>query len=207
MKLYLSSYRLGENPQRLADLFGRNKKVAVIANSMDFLTEVSQRQEAASREIKDLNNLGLIAEELDLRQYFSKPEQLQEKMKEYGGIWSRGGNVFVLRKAYKESGLDVWLKEHESNCEFVYSGYSAGVCVLAPSLKGYEIVDDPSKTPEGYKAETIWEGLSLVSYSVAPHYMSPHPEAEAVNLVVDYFKKESIEYKPLRDGEVIIDGI
>ncbi len=207
MKLYLSSYRLGENPQTLAEMFRSNKSVAVIANSMDFLTDELQRQEAAAREIKDLKDLGLEPEEVDLRDYFGKSELLSAKLSKFGGIWSRGGNVFILRRAYKESGLDEWLKEHRSNPEFVYAGYSAGVCLLAPSLKGLEIVDDPNKVPDKYATETEWSGLNLISYSIAPHYMSPHPESEAVNLVVEFFNKENIEYKTLKDGEVRIDEI
>lgn len=36
MKLYLSSYRLGNSPEKLIKLFGADKKVAVISNAMDF---------------------------------------------------------------------------------------------------------------------------------------------------------------------------
>lgn len=204
MKLYLSSYRLGDNPQALADLAGSNKKAAVIANAMDFLTDQDGRKESVDREIADLEALGLQPAEVDLRKYFGKPDELKEKLSEYGMVWVRGGNTFILRRAYAYSGFDELLKEKLPDPDFVYAGYSAGICILSPSLKGLDIVDDPNLVPEGYEAEIIWEGLDLVDYAFAPHYLSNHPEAEAVSRLVEYNVKNGIAYKALRDGEVII---
>jgi len=203
MKLYLSSYRLGNKSQIFTDSFGENKKVAVIANSMDFLTDKEARKESAQREIDDLKRLGLDPEEVDLRDYFGKPEALAQKLKEYGGLWVRGGNVFILRRAFKESGMDEWLKTQKDNKELVYGGYSAGVCVLSPKLNGLELVDDPNNVPEGYNTDVEWVGVGIVNWAFAPHYMSQHPESEAVSSLVEYFKKEGIEFKALSDGEVI----
>jgi len=207
MKMYLSSYRLGDDPQRLAELVSDNKKVAVIANAMDFLTDEAGRKQSAEREIEDLRGLGFEPEEVDLRDYFGKPKELGAKLSEYGSLWVRGGNVFVLRRAFRESGMDEWLVSQKANKELVYGGYSAGVCVLSPELKGLEIVDNPNTTPEGYKEETIWEGVGLIDFAFAPHYLSNHPEAEAVGRLVDYDKEKGIEYKALKDGEVIIQEI
>lgn len=67
-----------------------------------------------------------------------------------------------------------------------------------------EIVDNPNITPEGYGKEVIWEGVNLIRFSFAPHYMSNHPEAEAVGILVQHYKEKKIEYQTLRDGEVII---
>ena len=40
MKLYLSSYKVGSDPQGLKDLVGKpNAKVAVIDNALDFSTD------------------------------------------------------------------------------------------------------------------------------------------------------------------------
>lgn len=207
MKLYLSSYRLGENPQRLADLAGKNKKIAVIANAMDFLTDEVGRKQSAEREIEDLKGLGFEPEEVDLRNYFGKPNELGVKLSEFGSLWVRGGNVFVLRKAFEQSGMDDWLVGQKGNKDLLYGGYSAGVCVLSPELRGLEIVDNPNTNVDGYKSETIWEGLGLIDFAFAPHYMSNHPEAEAVSRLVEYDKKNGIKYKALRDGEVIIQEI
>lgn len=204
MKMYLSSYRLGDNPQQLVDLVGNNKKVAVIPNALDFSTEIDRRNAGVQREIDDLKQLGLEPEEVDLRDYFGKPEELTKKLSEYGVVWVRGGNTFVLRRAFKESGMDEWLVGQKDNKELVYAGYSAGVCILSPSLKGLDTVDDPNIVLEDYKKETIWEGLGLIDFAFAPHYKSNHPETEMVDKEVEYFIKNGIEYKTLHDGEVII---
>jgi len=205
MKMYLSSYRLGNNPETLVELIGKNKKIALIPNAIDFSNQIEKRNAKVQQEINDLNVLGLQAEEVDLRKYFKKPAELEKKLSEFGALWVRGGNTFVLRRAFKESGMDKWLLKQKDNKEFVYAGYSAGVCVLSPSLKGLEIVDDPVIIGEGYQKETIWEGLGLIDFAFAPHFESPgHPETEAVSREVEYYKKRNIKYKALHDGEVLI---
>ncbi len=205
MKMYLSSFHLGNHPEQLVNLIGSNKKVAVIANSIDYGNDPERRKSGVQREIDDLSNLGLQPEELDLRNYFGKPEKLEEKLSEYGTLWVRGGNTFVLRRAFKESGMDQWLIRQKDNKELVYAGYSAGVCVLSPTLKGLELVDDPNIVSEGYPKETIWEGLNLINFAFAPHFESPgHAETEDVNKEVEYYKKVGVEYRALHDGEVII---
>lgn len=203
--MYLSSYRLGNNPEKLVRLIGPNKKIAVIPNALDFSTDIPRRNEGVQREIDDLNKLGLQAEEIDLRNYFNKSRELEQKLSEYGALWVRGGNTFVLRRAFKESGLDEWLKRQKDNKELVYAGYSAGVCILSPTLKGLEIVDDPVITAEGYPKETLWDGLGLIDFAFAPHFESPgHPETEAVGREVERYKKEGVKYRALHDGEAIV---
>ena len=51
-------------------------------------------------------------------------------------IWVNGGNVFLLRRAMQQSGLDNVIIERKSDDGFVYSGYSAGACVVGPTLRG-----------------------------------------------------------------------
>ncbi|MFH1561243.1 MAG: Type 1 glutamine amidotransferase-like domain-containing protein [Patescibacteria group bacterium] len=205
MKMYLSSFRLGDHPEQLVALVGNNKRVAVIANSIDFGNDPERRRAGVQREIDDLTKLGLQPEELDLRDYFGKPEDLERKLVEYGTLWVRGGNTFILRRAFKESGLDEWLIRQKDNKELVYAGYSAGVCILSPTLKGLELVDDPNIISDGYQEETIWDGLGLINFAFAPHFESPgHPETEAVSREVEYYKKAGVEYRALHDGEVII---
>ncbi len=199
MKLYLSSYRLGNNPQKLVELVGVNKKAAVIANAMDFLSDEGGRRECVEQEFNDLTELGFESDEVDLRKYFSKPTELKEELSKYGLLWVRGGNVFVLRQAFKESGMDEWLISQKSNKELVYGGYSAGVCVLSPSLNGLEIVDNPNTA-----SEIIWDSVGLIDFAFAPHYLSNHPESEAVSRLVEYNVKNGIKYIALKDGEVII---
>ena len=121
MKLYLSSFRLGNNPERLAKLLSDNKKAVVIVNAIDDSTK-EIRKEKLEREFNDLNTLGIATEELDLRNYFGKKDELKKKLSEYGMVWIRGGNVFILRRAYAYSGFDALLKEKLSDTDFVYAG-------------------------------------------------------------------------------------
>ena len=203
--MYLSSYRLGDNPERLVTLIGINKNIAVIPNALDFSDDVEKRNIGIQREIDDLNNLGLQTEEVDLRKYFKNQNELEQKLSKFGAAWVRGGNTFVLRRAFKQSGMDEWLIKQKNNKDFVYAGYSAGVCILSPSLKGLEIVDDPVIIGEGYPKETIWEGLGLIDFAFAPHFESAgHPETEAVSKEVEYYKKTGEKYRTLHDGEVLI---
>jgi len=204
MKMYLSSYRLGNKPSKLIELVGTNKRTAVIPNALDIPIDIAERNEGIQREVDDLNKLGFQAEVVDLKIYFYKSSELGKKLAEFGMIWVRGGNVFVLRRAFKESGMDQWLKGQQENKEFVYAGYSAGVCILSPSLKGCDLVDNSNIVTQGYPKKTIWDGLGLIDFAVAPHYKSDHPESEAVNKQVEYFIKNGIKYKTLHDGEVII---
>jgi dipeptidase E len=207
MKLYLSSYRLGNEPQKLAEMVGKNRKTAIISNALDCYTDLPRRKATIEREMTDLKSIGLIPFELDLRNYFGKPEELAKKMFEFGSVWVLGGNTFILRRAFAESGFDKWLIGRKNDKEFVYAGYSAGVCVLSPSLKGSDITDDPNATAVGYKPEIIWDGLNLINFAFCPHFESNHPESESIGREVIFYKKNNIPFKSLHDGEVIISEI
>jgi dipeptidase E len=202
MKLYLTSYRLGNEPEKLVSLVGSNKHVAVICNATDFLT-VDKRNERVERETKAMSELGFVPEELDLREYFYKPTELEKKLSEFGLLWVRGGNVFILRKAMALSGFDKIIRKLLDK-NIVYAGFSAASCVAGPTLHGIELCDDINLVPDGYPTETIWDGLNLIDYAIAPHYHSDHPESEMINYVVAYFEQNDIPFKTLRDGETII---
>ena len=183
-----------------------NKKIAVIGNASDLKT-VEERIEKIAKEIDPLIEIGLMPEELDLRNYFGKEMELRKKLEEFDMVWVKGGNTFVLRRAFKQSGFDKLIREKIDDPDFVYAGYSAGSCIVTPTLKGLEIVDDPIAIPEKYDKEIIWEGLGFVNYSIAPHYRSNHPESAMVEEEVKYLIENKMPYKTLRDGEVIIIGI
>jgi dipeptidase E len=204
MKLYLSSYRLGNHPESLQELAGTNKKTAVICNSMDNL-ELEKRVSAVSREIADMKELGFEPEELDLRKYFDNPSALDKKLNEYGIVWARGGNAFLLRAAMNLSGFDnLLVKRLDMDNDFVYAGYSAGIVVLAPTLEGIDIVDDIHAKPFGYDAKPITRGIGIIDFCIAPHYHSDHPESPAIDKVVEYFQQKEIPFKTLHDGEAIV---
>jgi len=206
MKLYLSSYHLGNHPQEMVKLFGNNKNVAVIMNAMDFVAD-EERKMSTNQEMTDLQNLGLNPTELDLRNYFGKSTLLEKELDKYGGVWVRGGNVFILRKAMSYSGFDKYLLQKTNDKDFVYAGFSAGICVLAPTLKGLELVDRAETLLDKYDAEIIWDGINLIPYTLVPHYQSNHPESVLIDEVVKYLEVNKMPYKTLTDGETIITEI
>jgi dipeptidase E len=205
MKLYASSFRLGSHPENLQALFPRAARVGMITNALDFSTDLSRRQSSLQRECSDLESLGLVPDELDLRNYFGRQEGLADRLARCEGLWVVGGNAFILRRAMRYSGLDELLRKWPAHAgDFVYAGYSAGACVLAPTLKGIDLVDPPDVIPEGYASEIVWDGLGLLDYSIAPHFKSGHPDSVLVDAVVEYFNLHRMPYRALADGEAIV---
>ena len=208
MKLYLASYRLGEYPEKfkaVLESVTKNKKVALIINALDFTNNYFELTKSVQRDERDITSLGLLVEQIDLREYFQKPEKLKEKMQEFGSVYVRGGNVFILRRAFYESGFDKILMELSKKTDFLYAGFSAGACILSPTLTGLEYVDDPEIDPPEYQAGVrIFEGLGLIPFSIAPHFRSDHPESQKINTVVDYFLNNTVVFLALKDTDVIV---
>jgi dipeptidase E len=210
MKLYLSSYKLGDDPNKFAELFGNSKNVGLISNALDFSKDIERLHKSQQDQIDSLKSIGISVEVIDLKMYFGKIDELSSKLSSLDGLWVRGGNVFVLAVAYNKSGLDLILKNNLiKRKDFVYGGFSAGCCILQKSFKGLDFVDDPYMIKDAYGDDTeiIWEGVGLLDYAFVPHYRSDHPESADIEKEVDYYKKNNIKYKALRDGEVIIDEI
>lgn len=203
MKLYLSSYGLGSTPQQFAELVGKNKKVAVIANAWDASTP-ERRVSGLLERFKSVEDIGLQPEELDLRNYFNDPERLAEDLARFGAVWVQGGNSFVLLRAMHKCNFKAMAIDRINNEDLVYAGYSAGACVAGPTLQGIELVDDPYVVPDGYNDEVQWKGLGLIDFCIAPHYRSDHPESAAIEKVVDYFQTNHIPYQALHDNQSII---
>jgi dipeptidase E len=205
MKFYLSSYKIGNQPEKLVALFSDNKKIGYIPNALDFTkADPERRRKHIERDMQELIDLGFQVELLDLKNYFGKENTLIEKLRGLGGVFISGGNTFILRQAMRLCGLDTILKEYKNREDFVYAGYSAAGCVLSPSLKGYAIVDDATDLPYADQKETLWEGLGMIDYAFLPHFNSNHLESEDVAREVQYCKDNNISYKTLRDGEALI---
>lgn len=207
MKLYMSSYQLGDNPEKLAELFGENKKVAVIPNALDFSDDLPRVERNLAGQRQNLEALGLEPEVLDLKDYFGKEDELLRKIETLGGVWVIGGNSFVLRVAFAKSGFDNIVKNLVSSPTFVYSGFSAGICVLQASMKGIQFVDDPELVRTTYNSEPVWEGVGLLNFVFVPHFESDHEESEDTNKEVKYYEEHGIKYKTVRDGEVLTTEI
>ena len=207
MKLYLSSFRLGDNASDLARLVSGQKRIGVIRNALDFSSDQERLREGREREFYELRKLGLFPEEIDLREYFEAQDDLRGVVGQVDALWVVGGNTFVLRRAMQQSGLDDILLEKVQDEHFVYAGYSAGICVVTPTLKGIHFVDDPDVIPVGYSEQIIWDGLGLVPFCFAPHYKSDHPETELVEKSVEFFIHTKIPFIALHDGEVYVEDL
>ena len=181
-----------------------DKRTAYISNALDFSNDLERRKKSEDADLADLEAVGLKVENLDLREFFGRQEDLKQKLSEYNIIWVRGGNAFVLRQAMELSGFSKVLLEMLGRKDLVYGAYSAGACVLAPTLHGLELVDDPNVHPYPGQIETIWEGLGILDYAVVPHYASDHAESDVVNNVIKYMVDNKILFKAIKDGEVII---
>lgn len=203
MRLYLSSYRLGNHPEALLGLLGASRRTALIFNAAD-LKEPAERSASVQNDLLELKTLGLNPFEVDLRQYFGQPHGLATVLAGADLIWVRGGNCFVLRRALHHSGADDIITDLLTRDAVVYGGFSAGIDMLVPNLRGVELVDDPHQVPPGYAPEIIWDCLDLLPYFIAPHYKSDHPESADIDKTVDYMIDHHMPFIALRDGEAIV---
>ena len=191
MHLYLSSYLIGDHGQQLAEL-ARGKTALLVSNALDFSNDLVRLKSSREREIGRLSDLGIPAEPLDLRKYFSSQDSLSNRVTEAGMLWVVGGNTFLLRKAMYLSGLDQLIHSKLDEEHFLYGGYSAGVCALSPSLRGIHLADEPEAQSNGYEHPTIWEGLEVIDYYIVPHYRCDHFESESMEAVVDYYRENDL---------------
>ena len=206
MRLYISSYRTGNATKELIRMARGNMRAAVINNASDYGT-LDRRAEQMQKQVDMLVPLGFKVEEIDLRQYFGKSEDLAHKLEGFGLVWLKGGKSFILKRAIEQSGFDVVIKKMLESDSIAYGGYSAGGVVASATMRGIELVEDALIVPEGYRSEFVWDGMNLIPYSFVPHYRSNHPSTEAMEKIIAYFEAYNMPYKVLRDGEVIVvDG-
>lgn len=178
MKLYLSSYKIGNKAEELRNwLEGHDNNILVIPNALDVFQDSERKINGILEKCKELETLGFHPIQFDLRNYFNKPELLKDELKKFKVFYILGGNVFVLRQAMKLSGFDDFLREIASNPDYLYSGFSAGICVLSDDLHGIHLADEPDRDPYNF-GEVIWEGIGLIDYMPVPHFDTPeHPES------------------------------
>lgn len=204
MRLYLSSYQLGAHPEALARMVRGDRRGWVIANALDGQDE-DRRTTDTQLQIETLADLGLRAADLDLREL--DPASIRAAFGRPDFVWVRGGNVFTLRMAFARSGLDRVVVEGLAADRFVYAGFSAGPCVLAPSLSGLELCDPPDACRDTY-GDARYDGLGVLDRPVVPHLDSPqHPETALLSQVAAKYRSEGQPYWGLSDGRaLVIDG-
>lgn len=197
MRLYLSSYQLGLHPEQFANLVRGERAGWLIMNALDGAPDQQRRVDDVPRQIDQLAAVGLSARNVDLRDGFDAAD-------EPDFVWVRGGNVFTLRMAFARSGFDTWITERIRRDELVYAGFSAGPCVLAPSLRGLEQCDPIDAAIAAY-GEVRFDGLGLLDRPVVPHLDSPgHPETDLLATVAASYETAGQQYWALRDGQALV---
>lgn len=201
MRLYLSSYQLGARSDLLAEMVTGERRGWVIANALDG-GDRRRRAQDVEHQVAALADLDIRAQELDLRDH--DPSGIAEAFGRPDMVWVRGGNVFTLRMALARSGLDDLLVQRILGTGFVYAGFSAGACVLAPSLVGLEHCDPVAPCRELH-GEVRGDGLGVLDRPVVPHLRSPgHPETGLLGEVAARYEREGTPYWALEDGQVLV---
>jgi dipeptidase E len=206
MRLYLSSYMIGDHADRLHAMAGRNARMAIITNALDAFPMESRFQYTRTEfdPTEYFLGQGFDPELVDLRYYFGRTVALRESLRRYKIVWALGGNAFLLRRAMRESGFDSFIVDMLRDEGMIYGGWSAGACVAAPNLRGIELMDEPGATAVGYSSpEIVWEGLNLVPFAIVPHHRSDHPESALASKTVSYLERHGLPYRALRDGDVV----
>ena len=79
MKLYLSSYKVGDEPEKLLLRFSDNKNVGYIPNALDFTgADVERRGVHIEKDMQSLEQIGLHPVLLDLKKYFEKKKSSKQ---------------------------------------------------------------------------------------------------------------------------------
>lgn len=209
MRLYLSSYRFGDRFDLLLGMAGEGGRAGVISNAADFIPRADRENYLRNihNPSAELRAHGLDVTDLDLRDYFGRPDALEEALGRLDLVWVVGGNTFLLRRAMRQSGFDVVGKKRIEENRLIYGGFSAGAVVACPSLRGIELMDEPHALADGYDPEVIWDGLNLLGFHIVPHYESVHHEAEAAGRAAAWMLDQAVPYRTMRDGDVLIcDG-
>lgn len=204
MVLYLSSQKFGNDTGYLEEwLCNHDNKILLIYNALEAKGEaVIQRNSGEDKEL--LEKIGFDVKVIDLKNYFGKEEKLESDFKKYSACCVMGGNVFILRQAMKYSGFDNFLK-NKRNKDYLYIGYSSGACVLSKDINILNRVDAPISFYQ--EDDIIYRGLGLIDYVFIPHYQSNYHKVHLIEEVVERCKENNINYKAVKDGEVIIETL
>src|ERR1700683_1687427 len=159
MRMYLSSFKLGNQPEELQGLVGPVRRVAIIMNALDNFPE--QRALWLDEQISALRDLGFSAIELDLRLHFRRAHDLRSLVGDLNAVWINGGTSFILPRAMEQGGFDLIIKDALARDTLVYAGFSAGAVICYRSMHGLELIDDANDAPTGYDPEIVWQGVDF----------------------------------------------
>lgn len=198
MKLFLSSVAVTQDLlPHFTKLVGKESadiRFCLIENGADVYPD--DERGFVERESNALMAVGLRLERVDLRDYFQK-EGLRDALKGFDVIWFGGGNTYYLRWVLRESGFETIVHDL-ANEGIVLAGGSAGALVLGPTLKGFEIADEPEKAPE-----LIEEGLGLTDFVPVPHWKN-EKFGDVIAKVKEKLDAESIKSMTMTDEQAIV---
>ena len=208
MRLFLSSQRLGRHADALVRLVGKRRNALVIGNALDHIPAAARAVYTATTydPVAELNGMGFFADWLDLRDFVGSPIRLHDLLSTCGLVWVIGGNAFVLRRAMRASGFDGVIHGLLAQDALVYGGFSAGAIVTAPTLRGLDLMDDPTVGTFGDEVIS-YEGLNLFPKSVVPHAASDHRDSPGADKAAAWLTAHDMPFVALQDGQVIVvDG-
>ena len=110
---------------------------------------MEKEKNGINEDVEELTQIGFNVTVISLKDYFKNKEELVKILDTFNAFYVIGGNVFALRQAMHLSGFDEYIRTIENNPNYLYAGYSSGICVLAKDMHGLEICDDPNINPYG----------------------------------------------------------
>ncbi|MBY6363302.1 Type 1 glutamine amidotransferase-like domain-containing protein [Rhodococcoides corynebacterioides] len=209
MRLFLASYRFGAHRARLLDLVGTPGRIGVVAAAAD-AWPAAARASASTSEFTLLAEAGFDPVEVDLRAV--TPTTAEAALAGLPAVWVRGGNTFVLRHRLAISGVDHVLRERLRRDDLVYAGYSAGACVMGPSLTGVDAADPPEELAEITDDPVPQHGLGVIDDVLVPHWSTPAAPSAldpdgAARAMADACRAAGVRYRTLTDDQVFVrDG-
>lgn len=203
MRLFLSSYRFGSDPALLLQVTRGPGRIAVIANAVDSWP-AQARASAVTSDLGPLRKLGFSPEEVDLRDHIGDPDSLRARLSDFPSVWVRGGNTFVLRAQLARSGGDAVLTELVRGDRLAYAGYSAGACVVTPTLRGLEFSDDPAEVADTCGIPVRWDGLGWVDHAIVPHVGASELGDDGVARTLRFLERSAIPFVALTDDDALV---
>src|SRR5215204_978577 len=147
MILLLTSFMpSAEQDAALAKLLGKQPaetKVAYIENAHDVYDNEASLLEGR----ETIRNKGYQMELVDLREWRDNEAGLREKLASQDMFMLAGGNPFYLRSLMKETGADAMIIELAKQGK-AYVAASAAAVVAGPTLRFFDILDDPNEAKE-----------------------------------------------------------
>ena len=102
MKLYLSSYKVGNKTEELRKwIIEHGNKICLIPNSRDIYPEGERKSNGIQADVNELTDLGFDVTVISLKDYFKNREGLLSRLEEFNAFYVIGGNTYVyLQKIY-----------------------------------------------------------------------------------------------------------